>query len=174
MRRRHPIVAVIVAVALGLGGWPAAASDDSKNLGVFKHWTAMRYAEQSGPACMMWTQPEKSEGKYKKRDDPYVFVTHRPAAKRFDVVSIDTGYPFKDSSNVSVTIESTHFVLRSAGSTAWTQEVRDNVRLVQAMRAGREMVVEGVSSRGTKTRDTYSLSGFTAAHKAINHACKRP
>ena len=33
------------------------------------------------------------------------------------------------------------------------------------------MVVRGVSSRGTQTTDTYSLSGFTAAYRAINTAC---
>ena len=31
--------------------------------------------------------------------------------------------------------------------------------------------VEGVSSRGTLTTDTYSLSGFTKAHNAIDKAC---
>ena len=39
-------------------------------------------------------------------------------------------------------------------------------------RAGAEMVVTGTSWRGTETRDTYSLSGFSAAHKAISTACR--
>jgi len=39
------------------------------------------------------------------------------------------------------------------------------------MRAGGELVVKGVSTRGTLTTDTYSLKGFTAAWKAINTAC---
>ena len=34
------------------------------------------------------------------------------------------------------------------------------------------MIVDGVSSKGTKTTDTYSLSGFTKARKAIDKACK--
>ena len=42
----------------------------------------------------------------------------------------------------------------------------------QAMRSGAKMIVTGVSSRGTKTIDTYSLSGISAAHKAIGTACK--
>jgi hypothetical protein len=33
------------------------------------------------------------------------------------------------------------------------------------------MVVKGTSSRGTKTTDSYSLLGFTKAHKAIDTAC---
>jgi hypothetical protein len=35
------------------------------------------------------------------------------------------------------------------------------------------MIVDGVSSRGTSTHDTYSLLGFTAAHNAINKTCPR-
>jgi hypothetical protein len=44
--------------------------------------------------------------------------------------------------------------------------------MVKGMRAGNAMIMEGTSSRDTKTRDTYSLGGFTAAHNAINKACK--
>jgi hypothetical protein len=36
---------------------------------------------------------------------------------------------------------------------------------------GLEMVVRGTSSRGTATKDTYSLRGFTAAYEAARDAC---
>ena len=55
---------------------------------------------------------------------------------------------------------------------AWPPEAAVTRRLVKAMRAGRDMVVNGVSTRGTKTTDTFSLLGFTAAHKAISKACR--
>ena len=45
-------------------------------------------------------------------------------------------------------------------------------KLVRAMKSGNRMVVYGTSSRGTKTTDTYSLSGFTAMKKRIDKACK--
>ena len=44
--------------------------------------------------------------------------------------------------------------------------------MVRAMRVGKKLVIQGVSSRGTKTKDSYSLFGFTAAHNAINKACR--
>ena len=34
------------------------------------------------------------------------------------------------------------------------------------------MIVKGISSRGTNTKDKYSLKGFVAAYKAINKKCK--
>ena len=36
------------------------------------------------------------------------------------------------------------------------------------------MIVQGTSSRGTKTTDTYSLIGFTKAYRAIADACGAP
>jgi hypothetical protein len=39
------------------------------------------------------------------------------------------------------------------------------------MKAGTRMIVTGISDKGSKTTDTYSLSGFTAALNAIGRAC---
>ena len=143
-----------------------------KSLGSFKVWSAMSFAEDDKTVCMIWSQPEKAEGKYKKRGEIFVFVTHRPSDGEMNKVSFETGYAFKDSSKVRVTIDGKAYTLYTDGSTAWSYNSKDDSRMVKAMRAGRTMMVEGTSSRGTKTRDTYSLGGFTAAHNAIDKACK--
>ena len=39
------------------------------------------------------------------------------------------------------------------------------------MKKGNQMIVTGVSARGTKTTDTYSLNGITAALKAMADKC---
>ncbi len=143
-----------------------------KSLGIFKVWSAMSFAEDDKTVCMIWSQPEKTEGKYKKRGEIFVFVTHRPSDGEMNKVSFETGYTFKDSSEIRVAIDGKAYTLYTDGSTAWSYNGKDDSRMVKAMRAGRTMMVEGTSSRGTKTRDTYSLGGFTAAHNAINKACK--
>ena len=143
-----------------------------KSLGIFKVWSAMSFAEDDKTVCMIWSQPEKAVGKYKKRGEIFVFVTHRPSDGEMNKVSFETGYTFKDSSKIRVAIDGKAYTLYTDGSTAWSYNGKDDSRMVKAMRAGRTMMVEGTSSRGTKTRDTYSLGGFTAAHNAINKACK--
>ena len=143
-----------------------------KTLGIFKVWSAMSFAEDDKTVCMIWSQPEKTEGKYKKRGEIFVFVTHRPSDGEMNKVSFETGYTFKDSSEIRVAIDGKAYTLYTDGSTAWSHNGKDDSRMVKAMRAGRTMMVEGTSSRGTKTRDTYSLGGFTAAHNAIDKACK--
>ena len=87
-------------------------------------------------------------------------------------VSFETGYTFKKSSEVRLAIDGQAYKLRTDGSTAWSYGAKDDARMVKAMRAGSTMIMEGISGRGTKTRDTYSLSGFSAAHNSINKACK--
>ena len=50
--------------------------------------------------------------------------------------------------------------------------VNDLKEMVAAMKRGSRMVVHGVSSRGTNTKDTYSLNGFASAYRAISNKCK--
>ena len=59
----------------------------------------------------------------------------------------------------------------AAQFTAWSNTPADDAKLVEAMRKGGKLTVKGVSSRGTETVDQFSLSGFTAAMKAISDAC---
>lgn len=162
---------LLLAVAAGLAIATAALAAD-KPLGTFKDWSAMSFTEDQNTVCMMWSQPEKAEGQYKKRGEVFVFITHRPKDREMNKVSFETGYTFKESSEVRVNIDGQAYTLYTDGSTAWSHDAKDDTRMVKAMRAGRKMTMEGTSSRGTDTRDTYSLSGFTAAHNAINKACK--
>jgi len=158
-------------LALMLSAGSAAIAAD-KPLGTFKVWSAMSFTEDGKAVCMMWSQPEKSEGDYTKRGEVFVFVTHRPADQEMNKLSFETGYTFKEKSEVRVTIDGQAYTLSTDGSTAWSFDSKDDARMVKAMRAGSTMVMEGTSSRGTETRDTYSLGGFSAAHNAINKACK--
>ena len=48
----------------------------------------------------------------------------------------------------------------------------DDKDIVAAMKRGSRMIINGTSFKGTKTKDTYSLSGFTSAYKAISNKCK--
>lgn len=54
---------------------------------------------------------------------------------------------------------------------AWLASMDDEAGFVAALKKGSKLVVHGTSSRGTKTTDTYSLSGVTAAMDTIDKAC---
>jgi hypothetical protein len=148
-----------------------AAAAGPKEIGTFKSWSAHLLVEKSTKICYLYSAPSKSTGKYKKRGDIYVQITHRPRSKIRNEVSFTAGYTYKKNSTAKLTIDGKNYILFSHANTAWADEKNPDDKLVAAMRAGREMTISGASSRGTATTDEYSLSGFTAAHNAINKAC---
>jgi hypothetical protein len=75
---------------------------------------------------------------------------------------------------VRLNIDTNAFSLFVAGGTAWARDKKTDRLLARAMIKGVRLVALGTSSKGTRTRDTYSLSGFTAAYKAIGKACGVP
>ena len=86
--------------------------------------------------------------------------------------SVIVGYSFKEQSSVSVDIDGQKFTMFTKKDGAWMANPAEERKLVAAMKAGREMVVSGVSARGTQTTYTYSLSGVTAAIGSADTACR--
>lgn len=162
----------VLAGVLAVMNLSVAHAAEPKVIGSFKSWSAHLFDEKKGRVCYLHGVPRKSVGKYTKRGEVYLQVTHRPAAKTRNEVSITAGYGHKKGSDVKAAIDGKTFVLFTETDTAWVGDATSDAQLVAAMRAGRTMVVTGISARGTSTKDTYSLAGFTAAHKAISKACR--
>lgn len=176
LRRRlglhKPALAAFTALAMAIWILPVPAqSADVKTIGSFGKWRAHTFDEQGTKSCYMTSQPVKDEGKYNKRGDIYVMVVHRPTDKVRDEVSFWAGYAFKDKAPVEVSIDGRKFEVVPVEEIAWAPDTESDRKLVDAMKAGSTMVVEGTSKRGTDTKDTYSLSGFTKAYNAISTAC---
>ena len=151
----------------------ASASTVPTELGQYGDWTAYSYKEGKNLVCYMASTPKKDEGKYQKRGDIYAVVTHRPAEKSYNVVNFVAGYNYKTGSKVSVKIGSRLFNnLFTNGSNAWAPDTTTDNQLVAEMKRGQRMIVDGVSMRGNKTKDTYSLSGFSKAYSVISAKCK--
>ncbi|MEC7489635.1 MAG: invasion associated locus B family protein [Pseudomonadota bacterium] len=144
-----------------------------KDLGIFKKWTAYSEGKGKSRACSIYSKPEKKKGKYVKRGQVYALISHFRGRKAYNVVQLTAGYIYKKHSIVTVQIGTKKFKLFTVADSAWVQSKKVETALVKTMQSGARMVVTGVSSRGTRTTDTYSLSGITAAQKAIDKACGR-
>ena len=147
-------------------------AQDSASIGNFGDWETYRESEGGKAVCYMGSQPKKAKGKYKKRGDTYILVTHRPAEKSLNVISIKAGYTYQSGSEVDVVIGETTFKMFTDAGHAFAYDSKTDGAIVKAMIRGARMIIKGTSSRGTQTTDTYSLKGFTAAYKAINKACE--
>lgn len=164
MKRLGPFLLALVVASGSLAAAP-------EQIGVFKAWSAHRLVEGGQRTCYMYAEPTSSSGDYSRRGPTYMQVAHRTSDGARDEVSLTAGYTYKDGSEVTLDIDGRTFKLFTSGDGAWTRNAKQDAVLVAAMKAGLEMVVRGTSSRGTLTTDTYSLSGFTAAHDAIGKAC---
>ena len=149
---------------------PAEASEP-KLLSTHNAWSAYTFTENGNKVCYMASTPTKAEGDYSKRGEIYALVTHRPAENTQDVFSYITGYTYKQNSDVNVKIGSKKYTLFTQDDTAWAPDAETDEDLADSIRRGSTMVVTGTSSRGTETKDTFSLRGSAAAYKAISKAC---
>ena len=165
------VVAAFLAMAVVLVAPTSAHADEPRLISSHNDWNAFTFMEDGKKVCFMATQPQKAQGKYSKRGEVFALVTHRPGDSSFDVVSFVAGYTFQKGSDVTVKVDGRKFTLFTQSDTAWTPDNATDRSLTEAIKNGVKMVVEGRSTRGTLTTDTYSLSGSTAAYNAISKAC---
>lgn len=169
MKKLLSVLTISFAASFGV----ANASPTPTALGEYNDWIAYSYKDGSGTVCYMASTPKKDEGKYSKRGDIYVVITHRPKDKSFGVVNFVAGYDYKAGAPVTVKIgKKTIDKLFTDKDKAWAISDDVDKDLVETMKKGDRMLVSGTSSKGTVTKDTYSLSGFGAAYKAITAKCK--
>lgn len=171
---RSPIslatLAGILAAGIALSGSAQAA--EPKVLGTFRDWNAFSFVERGQTVCYVSSQPKSTKPDGVRRGNIHVLITHRPADKALDVVSIIFGYPLRKDSEPVVEIGGTNFQLFSDNETGWARDAQTDARVVAAMVKGATMTVKAASQRGTQTTDSYSLSGLGQAYAAINKECK--
>lgn len=161
-----------LGIVLALGAVGVAAAQEPQTIGRNNDWIAYTYQSGGKTVCYMASTPLKAEGNYSKRGHIYALVTHHPDADSRGEFSIVTGYTYKPDSEVQVKIGSQSYSLFTDNDRAWAPDAKTDASIVRAMIKGARMVVTGVSARGTKTTDTYSLRGFTATKKLIDGKCK--
>ena len=173
MLKASTIIGVFTFVILTSFVTPKAFAEPVEML-VSKKWGAYRYDNDGSRICFISSVPTKSEGKYdpKNRGDIRVFVSHGPGKAERDVVQVIAGYRYKPQSDVSLTIDGKGFKLFTIEDRAYAESEEDDRRIIMLMKRGSRMTIVGISSRGTKTTDTYSLSGFTKTKAVIDKTCK--
>ena len=153
------------------GAMSSVQASEPELLGQHGDWTAYKFMENNGKVCYMVSQPKQEEGNYKRRGDIYALVTHRPSENTMDVFSYVAGYSYQNGSSVTVSFGGRSFKLFTQGETAWAEDAATDKKIAAAIRSGSNMIVKGTSSRGTPTKDTFSLKGSGAAYKAISKEC---
>ena len=105
------------------------------------------------------------------RGDILLMVFYRPGADVQGQLAFTGGYPFAGGSTVNVNIGGTEFERFTEGEWAWPASPQDDAKIVAAMKRGTDAVLTARSARGTQTKDTFSLLGFTAATEDAQKRC---
>lgn len=163
-----------VALALTFGNMAQAQETTDNLVAGNTDWSV--FVEDNPNECWGVTAPKESVNTrdgavvQARRGEILLFVFYRPGAAVQGQVAFTGGYPFAGGSTASLNISGTEFQLFTEGEWAWPATPEDDVKIVAAMKRGSDAVVTARSGRGTITRDTFSLLGFTAA---VEEAAKR-
>ena len=151
----------------------ARAQDGPELIDSYRDWDAYIRYEQGDKICYMVTVPTLMLPEEVDHGDVMLMVTHMPKKQRWDEVMLTTGYDHEEDSTVVLSIGETEEEMFTSKDAAWLWDKDIDQRVVDAIRRGRFMVSKGKSLRGTVVEYHYSLSGASAAHRAINRACNR-
>lgn len=152
---------------------PVMAQGAPELIGTYGAWDAYSRSESGSKICYMVTLPTKSLPETVRHGNVMMMVTHMPGKKRWDEVMLMTGYTHQEESVVVLSIGETEEEMFTSKESAWLWDKETDKKVVAAMRRGRFMVSKGKSLRGTAVEYHFSLSGASAAHRAINQACSR-
>ncbi len=107
-----------------------------------------------------------------RRGDILLMTFFRPGAGVQGQITFTGGYPFAGGSTVNLNIDGTEFEMFTEGEWAWPANTDDDAKVLAAMKRGAEAVLTARSSRGTQTKDTFSLLGYTAAVEEAEKRCQ--
>ncbi|MDF1856304.1 invasion associated locus B family protein [Pseudooceanicola sp.] len=168
------IAALLVAIA---GTNIAYAQGSSENQVAAKtDWSV--FVESDPKECWAVSAPKETvntkDGRVVsvRRSDILLMTFFRPGAGVAGQVTFTGGYPFRDRSTVNLSVDGTEFELFTEGEWAWAASPAEDAKILTALRRGTSAVVSGVSGRGTQTKDTFSLLGFTAAVEEAEKRCQ--
>jgi hypothetical protein len=160
--------AVGLACVIGAFCATPAFAQDVALLEKFKDWSA--YAATGTPkVCFAVAKPKESAPKAVKRGPIFFYISRWPADNVVNEVSVKMGYPFSEGAKATVTIGGAKFELFTKEEGAFVEKPEMETKLIDAMKGGTTMKIQGKSARGTATTDTYSLSGLS---EALDRAAK--
>ena len=149
----------MIALALALMLQPRDA------LGTFGSWGAFR--DPSPLRCFAIAKPIT-----RARDaQPFASIATWPGQGVRNQLHIRLSRARAANARVTLAIGERRFELRAGDMDAWAPDPRTDAAVVAAIRDGRSMSVETVSTNGTAFADTYKLGGAATAIDAAALGC---
>ncbi|XDA98303.1 invasion associated locus B family protein [Sulfitobacter sp. LCG007] len=166
----------LALAALSVAAPGVSAQDQSTNrVAAQTDWSV--FVEDNPKECWGVSTPKESvnskDGRVVavNRGQTLLMVFYRPSAEANGQVAFTGGYPFASGSTVTLDIGGSQYKLFTEGEWAWPATSSDDAKIIASMKRGSDAVASGRSGRGTETKDTFSLLGFTAAVEDAEKRC---
>ncbi|NEY90046.1 hypothetical protein G4Z14_07010 [Rhodobacteraceae bacterium KMS-5] len=163
----------LLVASLAFGSTMAQAQESSNRVATMTDWSV--FAEEDPKECWGVSSPKETvntrDGQpvQVRRGDILLFVTFRPGVA--GEISFSGGYPFAGGSTVGLDVDGTAYELITDGEWAWPGTKDDDAAILAALKKGTTAVLTAKSGKGTQTKDTFSLRGFTAAMEEAAKRC---
>ena len=165
---------LLCVAALAMPPSTALAQESTNLVATMTDWSV--FTEESPKECWGVSKPKETVNSRDgqpvsvRRGDILLFVTFRPGKP--GEISFTGGYPFAGGSTVEVAVDGNAFQLFTDGEWAWPGSAEDDAKLLAALKAGTNATLTARSGKGTETKDTFSLRGFTAAMEDAGKRCQ--
>ena len=145
----------------------AAAPAGRATIGVYQGWGAFRDA--SPARCFAIARPVAASG----HGGGFASVATWPERRLRASLYVRLSRARNRSAPVTLSIGERRFTLAAADRDAWATDAPSDRAIVDAMRSGRSMSVEGVAADSVPFADVYALGGAATAIDAAVLACAR-
>ena len=151
------------ALSFILGSAAIAAAQPAR-IKQFDAWGVYSYTQDGQKNCYALSVPVSQRPANVSHGDNFVLVA--PQGRGYAPQAI-MGYGLRPGSEVAVRVDDKTFTMAPKDNAAWVKNQAREPEMVEAMRAGSELVLQATSKRGTDTSYAYSLKGVTAALREV-------
>ena len=167
-------LAVALVMVAGQGAWAQQVSENQ--VAAKTDWAV--FEEQDPKECWAVSAPKETvntrDGRVVsvRRGEILLMAFFRPAAGVKGQLGFTGGYPFAGGSTVTLDVDGAQYELFTEGEWAWPASAADDDKIIATMKRGSNAVLTARSARGTVTKDSFSLLGFTAALDEADKRCQ--
>jgi hypothetical protein len=162
------LIAASCLIALPSG---AAMAQSVQVIGTFKDWSAYSASQGTGALCFALSKPTDVSPPPDGYTQGYLYLTHRPSEKVSNELNFVAGFEFAPDQPATLSVGGKTFALFTQKDSAWLLDTTQSDNLAAAMRAGSTLTIQGTNATGVMITETFSLSGATAASRAIDAGC---
>lgn len=139
--------------------------------GTHRDWRVFTRGEGEARMCYALTRPTDERPESADHGDVFFLVTSFASGVAEEQPNFVAGYPLMPDRAPVARVGSNRFEMFVSDQEGFVEDLDDESRLVSAMRRGSTMRIEAMSTRGTATAYTFSLSGVTAALRQVEQLC---